>query len=86
MVLELGLCKQDKTYVKTFFSITSQAKEAFRPAFVSAWKPQAFGERKFDQLLANEVCANPSSMNVSQLLANDECANSSPKGCVPASC
>jgi hypothetical protein len=56
-------------WLAQFDFFTSQAKEAFWPAFVGAWMLQTFGERKFDQLLANEVCANPSPMNVSQLLA-----------------
>ncbi len=37
-------------WLAQFDFFTSQAKEAFWPVFVGAWKPQAFGERKFGQL------------------------------------
>jgi hypothetical protein len=94
MVLELGLCKQDKTYVKTFSSIgwrnlislPLKQRRHFGPLL---WEHGSHKRSEKEslansspmmvcQLLSKGVCANFSPMMVYQLLANHECANSSP--------
>ncbi len=87
MVLELGLCKQDKTYVKTFFSIGWRNLISLPLKQRRHFGPFLWVHGSHKPTPRQWWCTNSSPMRcvptprqwgVSQLLANHECTNSSP--------